>query len=261
MKTVDVEQAIFASADHGAIRGYQLVARSRGIDRRGAQVLCRWSPTQLPGELPGGAALSCFPVSDETVAVARTFEGGPEYSGRGTAEVITRILLLRHDLFQAYAYNAVAVAQTALAMGLLKMPLEERRQSELPLAALPSCPLVDSPAGCGSEPPAPLAGLLDELRRRILAAQRVAVIGWGDPLETLRWLVPQLPEPIRRRFSFTTGLWPASQRPFQVHFFAVAGPPLQLRLRAQGVISLTLRPTHERTLCHSREGGAVAVGK
>lgn len=250
MKTVDVAQAIFASSDQGSIRGYQLVSRSPGIDRRCAQVLCRWSPTQLPGDLPGGAALSCFPVSEDAVAIARTFKGGPEYSGRGTAEVITRILLLRHDLFQVYAYNAVAVAQAALAGGLLEMPRQERGQLELPRLALPSGAWVDRQTGGEGDPPDPLAGLIDELRRRILASQRLAVIGRCDPLEMLGWLVPRLPEAVRRRFSFTTGLLPASQRPFRLHFFAAAAPTLPLRLRAQGLTSLTLAPSPAQTLGH-----------
>ncbi|MGI9518356.1 MAG: hypothetical protein ACR2NP_14975, partial [Pirellulaceae bacterium] len=81
MGQIEVEQAVFASHNNSRIRGYQLIARSPGIDEAVAQQLVRWSPSHdgLPAVLGPATGLSYFPVDRARVAIGRTTEGGPEY--------------------------------------------------------------------------------------------------------------------------------------------------------------------------------------
>jgi hypothetical protein len=122
--TTRVEQAIFASSDRGSVKGYQLVAKSSGVDRATSQELCRWAPSQIPSSDPSQWTINYFPVSDDFVAVTRTVLGGPEYSSRGGTQVVTLILILRDEQFLSYGCNSILVAKTALAMGCLKLPSE-----------------------------------------------------------------------------------------------------------------------------------------
>lgn len=235
MRMLEIDQAVFASADRGAIRGYQLVARSAGIDPTCSQTLCRWSPTQLPLGIDQWA-LSYFGVAEDRVAISRTLWGGPEYSGRGSAEVVTVILLLRDDQFAAYAHDPLAVASTALALGWLRLPLDVSSGS-LPRALLPLRPLLTPPLTSDMDVGA-VAATADAALELIVQHRRVAVIGAVDPRGVIERLLTKLPQAARRQFSFTTGLAPTISRPFQVHFLRSADPTTLHNLNAQGVVCL-----------------------
>jgi len=232
MRMLEIDQAVFASADRGAIRGYQLVARSAGIDPTCSQTLCRWSPTQLPLGIDQWA-LSYFGVAEDRVAISRTLWGGPEYSGRGSAEVVTVILLLRDDQFAAYAHDPLAVASTALALGWLRLPLD-MTSSHLPYASLPSAPLLIPDEDAGE-----IGQNVDAVVELILQQRRVAVVGPVDPWKVIQRVLTKVPQAARRRFSFTTGLLPALSRPFQLHFLASADTATRNSLRSQDVVCLS----------------------
>ena len=72
MSSMNVEQAVFASSDRGSVKGYQLVAKSQGIDRACSQELCRWAPTQMRSDDTSEWTINYFPVSDDSVAITRT---------------------------------------------------------------------------------------------------------------------------------------------------------------------------------------------
>ena len=235
MRTMEIDQAIFASSDRGLVRGYQLISKSAGVDAACSQTLCRWSPTQLPLE-PDQWALNFFRVSETAVAISRSLWGGPEYSGRGSAEVVTVILILRDEQFAAYGHDPLAVASTALAMGLLKLPLD-MRPMQLPLASLPSCPLID-PRLTTNEGTGESGSTVDAIVELILQQRRIAVIGQVDPWSVIERVLTKLPQQARRRFSFTTGLSPALSRPFQSHFLASADAATRHSLRSQDVVCL-----------------------
>jgi len=232
MRALEIDQAIFASTDRGLVRGYQLVARSAGVDAACGQTLCRWSPTQLPLEIDQWA-LSFFRVSETAVAVARSLWGGPEYSGRGGAEVVTVSLILRDEQFAAYGCDPLAVAATALTIGLLRLPLD-MTPAQLPHASLPSAPLV-APRLTPDEDAGENGQSVDAVVKLILQQRRVAVVGPVDPWKVIKRVLPKLPQAARRRFSFTTGLSPAHSRPFQLHFLASADTATDRSLRSQGV--------------------------
>lgn len=236
MDTIKVEQAVFASSERGRMKGYQLVSKSAGVDRAASQELSRWAPTQVPSHDPENWTINYFPVGEDRVAVTRTVLGGPEYSARGGTQVVTLILLLDNEQFAAYAYNPIAVARTALAMGYLKLPLD--MHSELiPAAKLPRQPLIEplDLDQCGDEQD-PYGQLLNELTDLLAEARRVAVVGIENPIEVLDRLIPRLPMEARRMFSFTTGLSPAVRRPFQAHFLATDDGTRQRTLDAQNIV-------------------------
>ena len=80
-----VDQAIFASARGSQGSGYQLVARSRGIDEPTATMLRDWGPSQgtLLTRETDAKAISYYTLGSDRVVVSRTIYGGPEYSQRG----------------------------------------------------------------------------------------------------------------------------------------------------------------------------------
>ncbi len=235
MRTMEIDQAIFASSDRGPVHGYQLICKSAGIDAACSQTLCRWSPTQLPLE-PDQWTLNFFRVSETAVAVSRSLWGGPEYSGRGSAEVVTLILILRDEQFAAYGHDPLAVASTALAIGRLKLPLD-MAPKQLPRTSLPSGPLI-APLLPIDEDAGEVDQSVDALVELILLQRRVAVIGQADPWRVIERVLPKLPQQARRRFSFTTGLIPALSRPFQVHFLASADAATRRSLHAQDMVCL-----------------------
>lgn len=253
-----IQQAIFTSSDRGQIKGYQLVAKSADIDRNLAQELCRWSPSQMASDDPERWTLNYFPVSEEFVAVSRTVLGGREYSGRGGSQVVTLIAVLHNDQFAAYQNSAVSVAQTAMAFGWMRLPLDMPSRS-LEAFELPDGPLADVPEDreTSSRPWAKnvrfddtsLETLLtDDLENSLLVEiaelldqkRRLAVIGAPNPAETVMKLTRQLSKAERRDFSFTTGLPPAVHRPFQAHFLPQTTPVLNQMFKSEGITPIQM---------------------
>lgn len=236
---MQVQQAIFTSADSGSMKGYQLVSRSAGIDRRLAQELCRWAPSHasLWDEERKRWSLNYFPAGDDWVAITRTLYGGPEYSSRGGMQVVTMMLAMRMEQFALYGFNPLAVAKTALALGHLRLQIDAAER--LPTITLPSRSIaacgagIDDRAGIGDGRTAPplLAQVLDLLRDD----QRVAVAGIRDPIAAFDELVDLIPAAERIGVSFTTGLKPSIRRTFRLHFLPTSDLSLRRTLTSQGI--------------------------
>ncbi len=259
-----IQQAIFTSSDRGQIKGYQLVATSPAIDRHVSKELHRWSPSHMADDDPANWTINYFPISDEFVAVARTVLGGPEYSSRGGLQVVTLIAVLDNRQFSAYDHNALLVAQTALALGHLRLPrdlpnrLEPFELPEQPVQGSGTPPrglTRYSPAGGAADWQA--AGedagheadefsLLEELQGLLAAQQRLAIIGARDPLDLAGKLIAGIAPEQRREFSFTTGLPPAQHRPFQAHFLANSDRALNQLLKAEGIAVIPAQPSLAR---------------
>lgn len=238
-----VEQAIFTSADNGGMKGYQLVSRSAGIDRRLAQELCRWAPSHasLWGDGAKHWSLNYFPAGEEWVAITRTLYGGPEYSSRGGMQVVTMMLAMRVEQFAGYHFNPLAVAKTALALGHLR--LQPDAAERLPTVTLPDRSLAlsnrtcregtDGLAGtrCAAQTPPLLTKVLELLRDE----QRVAVAGIRDPIAAFGELVDLIPAAERLGVSFTTALKPSIRRAFRLQFLPTSDPVLRRSLTSQGI--------------------------
>ena len=237
MKTIAAEQAVFTSTDRGPIKGYQLVAKSAGIDRRLEQELSRWSPTRGFRDRPVDWSLNCFPVFEDLTAITRTTLGGPEYSGRGGTQIVTLILVLRSDQLEAYDFNPITLARTAMALGLLKLPLDLHCEQLAP-ALLLADPLIQNRRSHGDDAARSASPILPRIAALIAEGRRAAVVGPVDPIATADRLIRSLPLESRRDFSFTTGLEPSLSRPFHVHFLSHASAAVQRTLDAQNVVCL-----------------------
>lgn len=229
------EQAVFASADSSRMKGYQLVARSAGIDRSMAQELCRWAPSHsgLTHRDSRAWSINYFRIDDSRVAVTRTTYGGPEYSARGGMQVVTLFLVVSRDQMAGYANNPLAVARTALALGYLRLTPTEGDQ--LPPLSLPDRPVPIKPPRDAGEGEDIGDDVLETALGLLLESRRVAVVGKSDPIAAASRLLDRVPLKARLDISFTTGLNWSMQRDFQLHFLPSADPALQQRLAAQDI--------------------------
>lgn len=227
MSQLQIEQAIFTSAENATMKGYQLVARSPGIDRDVAQQLCSWSPSNgaVDEDNVDQSVLSTFPLSEQRFAVARTILGGPEYSHRGGTQVYTQILVLREDQYARYQCNAFAVAKTAIILGEMRFRLSAPKM--LPLVTLPDRPLVP----CVAVPHRTMqkyhhvnptdgvrVDMLLQVLQRLQEKQPIAMIGVDDAMTFASHLIEKIPTDERPTISVTTGLQPTLKRPFRLHF-------------------------------------------
>ncbi len=233
--TQQVEQAVFASSNRGRVGGYQVIAKSSGVDRRTCQELCRWTPTRAPSNDPDNWTINYFPVSENSVAVTRTVLGGPEYSCRGGTQVVTLILLLQNEQFMSYAGNSIAVARTALVMGYLRLPLDMGRE-KLATAMLPDCPIIDTSVPRDPVDSDACDDVLDEISELVMQSRRVAIVGIAEPMDAVERLLPKLSVEARREFSFTTGLAPSVSRPFQAHFLPKVDVAIRRTLESQDIV-------------------------
>lgn len=257
MHTIEVEQAVFASSDHGTMKGYQLVAKSAGIDREISGELCRWSPTSFSND-PSKWALNVFPVSQDLTAVTRTVLGGPEYSNRGALQIVTSILLPRLDQLEHYDFDGATFAKTALAMGNLRLPLD-LEIGELPKVILPDRPIVDPDlASIPREKDENLERLLDKTSKLIIQSRRVALVGLQDHIDAVSGLLIRLPVPKRKAFSFTTGLTPSVRRPFQAHFLDHVEPKTQRVFDSQDIVVLD---SHDDYTVSRRQSAFIPLAK
>lgn len=236
---MQVEQAIFTSIDNGSMKGYQLTSRSSRIDKHIAQELCRWAPSHasLLAAESDYSSLNYFPVLSNWVAIARTFYGGPEYSGRGSMQIVTHFLVLRLEQFADYDYDPLAVARTAQALGYLRLTSEMPEQ--LPKARLTDKPLLYLPAPMRCESAEDESIDEQEIYAEVLAlvkeGQRVAAVGIASPMNVCERLIGQLPAASRLQMSIATGLKPSTHRKFQLHFIPHREFGMEKRLMAQGI--------------------------
>ncbi len=212
---MQLEQAIFTSTATGPVQGYHLTARSAGIDERLAAVLTQWGPSEgsLPEGSPGAESLQAFPALDDYVVISRTMYGGPEYSGRSGLQAVTMMLIARQDEFRRFGGNAIQLTELARARGMLRL----RGDVSAPLPPLdfpdrPASRFVTARRLLPQDDEQRVQSALEKLR----AGERVLMLGCREPVSAVRSLIEAIPEEHRSRFSFSTGLRPSLQRPYQI---------------------------------------------
>jgi hypothetical protein len=231
---MQVEQAIFTSAQTSHARGYHLVARSGGIDDETAQQLALWAPSEsaLIDRDVDADSLNFFPVGDRWAAVSRTVYAGAEYSDRGQFRMETNILVILQAELIGYACDPLAVARAAIASGYLR--LRARMSTQLSPFSLP-----DSLGVLPTEPDevqqAP--ALVREIVSRF-AAERLVVVGCPQPLQLLQQVFRCLPRERRLALSFSTGLKPSTHRPFRLQFLPEVNNELTRELESRGITCL-----------------------
>ncbi len=84
-----LEQAIFTSVRSERLDGYQLAARSPGIDDDLAKELITWGPAHdsLWDNSLRASSLNFHALSDDRFCVSKTVLAGAEYSGRSGGRV------------------------------------------------------------------------------------------------------------------------------------------------------------------------------
>ena len=196
---------------------------------------------------PANWTINCYPASDEYTAVSRTVLGGPEYSSRGGIQVVTMIALLNQHQYAAYHNNAMLVAQSALALGWFRFPLDTD-QPELETIVLPDTPFLTEasadhqvdmqPEKTNALQPCDAVSarrkLAEQAAEIVESGERVAIIGEQQPRQMIELLISNLSIHTRSRFSFTTGLPLASHRPFQAQFLTTADAITRRAMQAEG---------------------------
>lgn len=231
---MQLEQAVFTSAQTKRSRGYHLVARSPGISDRLAEMLGRWGPTH--GSLLEKDVHTCcysfFPTLDGSLAVARTVYGGPEYSGRGGLQIVTFILTLQLDDLSGYRFDVLSLARTALGLGYLRVT--DKLTGALSPVEIPR----DAPLAFEQrqlpDPGADVERVISLLERR----QRLAVLGVDDPTTLMQHILANMSRDQRAQVSFTTGLRPSSHRTFQLNLYPSSNDTLARHFRSVGIETL-----------------------
>ena len=234
---MQVEQAIFTSARSSHASGYHLTARSAGIDDVLAQTISLWGPSHaalVSGEFDA-SSLNFFPVGHDRFALSRSVYGGPEYSARGGFQIVTSIILFHREQLAGYSDNPVALAQTVLALGHLR--LQSVVDERLPALDLPDRSMLGlaSPSAEDQDEENLISRVLTNLEND----GRVAVFGLPNPMPTLERLFQHTPRDQRPQLSFATGLKPSVHRNFRLHFFFTTDEDLSIQLTSQGIFYLT----------------------
>lgn len=228
---MQIEQAIFTSAQTSRARGYHLVARSSGIDDDLAQQLALWAPSEnslIDRDLDADS-LNFFPVQDRWAALSRTVYAGAEYSDRGQFRMETNFLVFSQSELAGYNFDPLAMARAAVASGYLR--LRPALTTKLPPLWLPE--------SLGEAPPPPdqtqqVPALIREILGRY-AEERLVVVGCLQPRTLLRQILDCLPPQERLGLSFSTGLKPSTHRPFRLQFLPQVNNELARELESRGM--------------------------
>lgn len=228
--TVAVDQAIFASSAQGRVQGYQLIARSAGIDDHTAATLRRWSPSHqgLARTAENASSLNFFPLGDHRFAIARTAYGKSEYSARGSRQIATRYLIVTGDYLRQFQGDVYRLVTIACALGLLRYLPDVT--GTLPTAPLPASSILagDSPATSSLDGQS--RQMIPAVRDLLTRGRYVAVTGERRPELLLQHILASFPLEERLGISFATGLSHSTQRRFRLGFFASSDTELRFRL-------------------------------
>ncbi|MDP6556435.1 MAG: hypothetical protein QGF59_19305 [Pirellulaceae bacterium] len=232
-KSILVGQAVFTSSRGSGGRGYHLVARSPEICEPLARHLSRWGPAHgsLLTDDRDGSSFNYTPIDNEWVTVSRTLYGGPEYSRRGTLQVVTVILALRYEQLSGYDNNPLMLARTAMLLGYLR--LSANLSEQLPDLHLPAAP-----------PHAVVTRQRLESRCDALLVRSIELLNQGDRIALnaeraastiLEMLIENTAKARRLQLSFTTGLNPSPERLFRVHLLPMVNSRIHSQLTALGI--------------------------
>ncbi|HET6880984.1 MAG TPA: hypothetical protein VFI31_12560 [Pirellulales bacterium] len=254
-----IEQAIFTSAQTARSDGYQVVARSPGIDALDLREIAVYGPSHDALWEQGDDALSInfFPLPSGSYCVARSTAPGQEYSARRGPRVYTQCLVVTAETLAAFGNNALALLAAAFAQGHLRVYEQAPLELE-PFRLLGRAVAVDE---------ALLTRLLTEpgitwlqtLVEAAVTVPNVALLGANHSQRLLAGLIHCLPLECRLQFSFSTGLKYSPRRPFRI---VCLGGKLaeQRRLAARyglTVVEVSGKPPKEFT-ASSGWGGFVA---
>lgn len=261
-----IEQAIFTSARTGRREGYQIVARSPGVDEGDLRVLSARGPSHDSLWDAGDDAMSVnfFGLPSGCYCVAKTTLAGQEYSARSGPRVYTQCLVATAEVLAGFANNAFALLGAAFAQGHLRV-LERIPDDLEPFRLCGRATAVDEVvvAQLLSDPG---VTWLQAFVQAALASPCVALIAPAHAQRLVAGLINCLPLECRPAFSFSTGLKYSPRRPFRV--VCLGGRPAEQRRLARRygltVVELSGKPPKEFTTASGWGGfvaSSIAAGK
>jgi hypothetical protein len=205
------------------MRGYQLVARTPGVNVDQVRELTRRSPSHgaMLDTQTAAESMISFPLGDQQIAVGRTMHGLPEYSGRGGRQTVTQYLIVTREHLAGFENNIWNFWLVARSHGLLQWNPDYR-------SGLNPLPMVDH-WGLGE-------GLVSRFTQfkcvqsaidLLNHGRRVAVTGLDDPAAVLHSILASIPAARRLEISFSTSLRPSIERPFRLQLL----PDVDLDIR------------------------------
>ena len=237
LEDITVEQAVFASNSNSRVRGYQIVARSAGVDGQVTHELVKWSPSHggLVNEQRQATGLCYFRIGKRRLAFGHSVYGTPEFSGRGGLQTVTSYLVTCPEHLAGFQNDPWIFTLFARSQGLL------RYHPVLP-DTLPAIPMQAAWSFGRLLCPASLKSVDIEVAEKALDAiagdRRVAIIGPGNTVPTLRWILKHMEEERRLDLTFSIGIQPSVQRPFQLQFLDQANVRIRSELSADQVMVL-----------------------
>jgi hypothetical protein len=212
------EQAIYTSLSRDGRAGYHVVARSPGITDADARALAAWSPSHgaLLVDAANRASVNLHPLPGGRLALSRSVEGRPEYSGRGGRQVYTRAIVLDAEGLARAGGDPFAIYRDAMALGHLLY--DPAPPPVLAPVALGRCHAPADPEALAARlaPPGPGPAELAEARRRLAAGETVRLRCPGDRLLLAECLLAALPPDLVAALSVSTSLVPSTARPYRL---------------------------------------------
>jgi hypothetical protein len=238
-----LDQALFTSVRGSRLEGYQLAARSAGIDEAEARELSRWSPAHdaLLDPRDDAVSVNFHRLESGRYCASRTIKAGAEYSERQGPRIATNLLVCDEIVFHRFAFNPFRLLDAALAAGSL---------SELPPDS-DTLPALSLAGGASAVEAIHVSQMSIELGPRPLALLVEAALGspflaLAAPLpidHLVRGLFSLLPLHARPELSFTTGLRYCASRPFRLQPLPPDSAEQRLLLKQSGAKVFDLATT------------------
>jgi hypothetical protein len=213
-----VDQAIYTSLPRAGQSGYHVVSRSRGVSDADARALTSWSPSHdaLILDNSNRVSVNIHPLPEGRLAVSRTCEGPPEYSGRGGKQIYTHAILIDPSALNQSRTLPIALYRDAMALGIFRFRLD-------PPPVLDEVELGRCHPQLGSDQsdvlPADLGPIdLDfaAIRNRLESGDRVEIRFPGDRVRLAEVLLGSLRPGLAETISLSTSLRTSSARPFRI---------------------------------------------
>jgi hypothetical protein len=213
-----VDQAIYTSLPRAGQAGYHVVSRSRGVSDADARALSSWSPSHdaLILDEANRVSVNVHPLPEGRIAVSRTCEGPPEYSGRGGRQIYTHAILIDPSALQQSGTQPIALYRDAMALGIFRFRPDP--PPTLDEAELGRChPQIGSDrSGVLLADLGPIDLDLAALRNRLESGDRVEVRFPGDRIRLAEVLLGSLRRGVAETISLSTSLRSSSARPFRI---------------------------------------------
>jgi len=213
---LDVEQAVFTSAETDRSAGYQVVAKSSGVAEADARELAVWGPSHdsmLESETEA-VSLNFHPLPSGAFCISRTTPAGWEYSGRGGHRVYTHCLIVAPEILARFSNNPFSLMKAALVGGMFDVHAQVPARLEPVRLTGGAAPVDQNLLARLAANPGPQR--IATLVQSALDSDCVAVSGTPSASELIAGLFSCLPPQCRTELSFSTGLKFSSRRPFRI---------------------------------------------